>query len=238
MTIRVGVGGWTFAPWRGTFFPKKLPQKQELHYASRQLTAIEVNGTYYRTQTPDTFAHWHDETPDDFVFTLKGPRYTTNRRVLAEAGPSVGRFLDSGIARLRGKLGPINWQFLPTKTYDPEDFEAFLALLPRDLRHVVEVRHPSFDTPAFLDLARRHGVGVVMTDNPEYPRFTDSTAPFVYTRLQCAAEAEPLGYSEDDLDTWAKWVTGRPEKDVFLFFINGFKPHAPAAATALLDRLR
>ncbi len=148
-SIRVGIGGWTFEPWRGTFYPPDLTQKRELEFASRHVTAIEINGTFYGTQKPESFARWHAETPDDFVFALKGPRYTTNRRVLAEAGPSVERFLGSGLLELKHKLGPINWQFPPTKQFDPVDFEAFLTLLPAErdghaLRHVVEVRHASF----------------------------------------------------------------------------------------------
>lgn len=148
----MGIGGWVFPEWRDNFYPEGLSQKRELEYASGKLTAIDINGTYYGSQKPDTFAKWHDETPDGFVFTLKGPRFATNRRVLAEAGQSISRFVDSGIARLQGKLGPINWQFMATKKFDAADFEAFLALLPRSvdglaLRHAVEVRHDSFAAP-------------------------------------------------------------------------------------------
>ncbi len=260
--IRVGIGGWTFEPWRETFYPEGLPHNQELAYASRHVTAIEVNGTFYRTQKPETFASWHDEVPDDFVFALKAPRYATNRRVLAEAGESVARFIDSGIDRLKTKLGPINWQMAPTKTFQPEDFEGFLALLPRDahgmrLRHVVEVRHASFMVPEFIALLRQHAVAAVFADEPDYPFFFDPTADFVYLRLQCASEDEPRGYADQDLDTWAKrskhWASGgRPtglpliapkpaapkmNRDVFLFFINGFKPKAPLAAMRLIERL-
>jgi uncharacterized protein YecE (DUF72 family) len=259
--IRVGVGGWTFEPWRGTFYPTGLPHRRELEYASRHLTAIEINGTYYGSQKPESFARWRDETPDNFVFSLKGPRYTTNRRVLAEARPSIERFLSSGVLQLKEKLGPINWQFLPTKRYDPEDFAAFLALLPaemegRKLRHVVEVRHASFARPDFIALLRAHQVAVVVTDNAAFPNLHDPTAGFVYARLQCAAESVPTGYPPDTLDRWAEraraWAEGSvpsdletiasPEtraprsREVFIYMINGFKPKAPAAAMSLIER--
>ena len=158
--IRIGVGGWTYEPWRGTFYPEDLPQKRELEHATRHLTSIEINGTYYGSQKAATYAKWRDETPDDFVFSLKAPRFAMNRTVLAEAGGTITRFFNSGVAELKDKLGPINWQFLPTKKFDPADFEAFLKLLPREiagrpLRHAIEVRHASFRTPAFIALARK-----------------------------------------------------------------------------------
>jgi uncharacterized protein YecE (DUF72 family) len=261
-TIRVGTGGWTFAPWRETFYPRGLPQKRELEYASRQLTAIEINGTYYRTQSPESFARWHDETPQGFVFTLKGPRIVTNRRVLAEAGPSIEHFVSSGLVNLKEKLGPINWQFMPTKRFDPADFAAFLALLPksvegRALRHAVEIRHESFRTAEFIGLLRAYDVGVVFTDTEKFPNIPDITSSFVYVRLQCASEDEATGYPKRALETWvkraSKWSKGevpaglqkigapvdkpRYAPDVFVYFINGFKPKAPAAAMALIERL-
>ena len=173
--IRVGIGGWAYAPWRDNFYPAKLPQSQELGYASRHLSAIEVNGTYYSSFKPATFARWRDETPDDFVFSLKASRFSTNRRVLAEAGESIKRFVDSGISELGHKLGPIVWQFMPTKVFDAEDFEAFLALLPTTvdglkLRHVLDVRHPSFMTPDYLALARKHRCATVFTDSQTFRR--------------------------------------------------------------------
>ena len=259
--IRVGIGGWTFEPWRGRFYPAGLPHARELEYASRQVTAIEINGTYYRLQNPDTFARWHDETPDEFVFSLKGPRYVTNRRVLAEAGPAIERFLGSGLARLERKLGPVNWQFLPTKRYDADDFQAFLQLLPpevegRALRHVVEVRHASFLAPDFIPMLRRHGVGVVLADHAEHPVLYDPAALLVYARLQAASEAVSTGYPERELAVWAKrarsWAAGKQpaglpkapvaadlpkSREVFIYMINGFKPNAPAAARALLAML-
>jgi uncharacterized protein YecE (DUF72 family) len=262
VSTHVGVGGWTFEPWRGTFYPPGLPHKRELEHASRHLTSIEINGTYYGTQKPESFVRWREETPEGFVFSLKGPRFTTNRRLLAEAGPSIDRFFSSGVLLLRDKLGPINWQFLPTKQYDPDDFEAFLRLLPtrqdgQILRHVVEVRHPSFLRAEFIELLRSFGVGVVMADHATYPQLYDPTAPFIYARLQRASEQEDAGYSAAALATWAdrarSWAAGKvprdlpliapPERqppasrDVFIYLINGFKPKAPAAAMALIERL-
>ncbi len=187
-TIRVGIGGWVFEPWRGTFYPEKLSQKRELEYAASQLTSIEVNGTYYGAQKPESFARWHDETPDDFVFALKGPRYATNRRVLADAGESIEQFFSGGVMELKDKLGPINWQFMATKKFDPADFEAFLKLLPkkvggRAIRHVVDVRHESFKVPEFVAMARAYGVAIVVAGDSEYPEIADITAPFVYARI-------------------------------------------------------
>src|SRR5438067_8143609 len=185
--IKVGIGGWTFEPWRGVFYPKGLPQARELDFASRQVTAIEVNGTFYRTQKPEDFRRWAAETPDDFVFSLKAPRYAVNRRVLAEAEPSIARFIESGIVELKDKLGPILWQFAPTKAFDEKDFSAFLALLPRQfdgrqLRHVVEVRHKSFLVPEFVALARKAAVAIVLADHDTYPLLPDITGDFVYGR--------------------------------------------------------
>ena len=187
--IRTGIGGWTFAPWRGTFYFDKLAQKNELNYASRQLNTIEVNGTYYGTQKPATFAKWAADIPDGFVFSLKGNRFVTNRKVLAEAGESMERFLGSGITEIGNNLGPLLWQFAKTKKFDPDDFGAFLSLLPdsRDgiaLRHAVEVRHDSFVCPEFIDLATSHGVAVVYANHHTYPEIAYVTAPFVYARLQ------------------------------------------------------
>ena len=209
--IGVGIGGWTFEPWCGTFYPAGLARARELAYAAERLTSIEVNGTFYRTQTPQTFRKWAAEAPDGFVFSLKGPRYATNRTRLAEAGASVARFVESGITELGAKLGPILWQFAPTKRFDEEDFSAFLALLPREadgraLRHAVEVRHDSFCTPAFVALLRRHGVPVVYADADKFPAIADTTGDFVYARLQRCAEDEPTGYSAEALDLWARRV--------------------------------
>jgi uncharacterized protein YecE (DUF72 family) len=260
--IRVGVGGWTFEPWRGTFYPKDLPQKRELEYAGRHLTAIEINGTYYGSQKPESFARWRAETPDGFVFSVKGPRFATNRGVLAEAGASIERFLKSGVTELKEKLGPINWQFLPTKKFDPADFEAFLKLLPDQagglaIRHVVEVRHESFRVPEFVALLRKYRIATVLTDKEAFPEIPDVTADFMYLRLQRSAEKVATGYSPKELDIWAEraraWAQGGAPADpkpvaavekkaskpreVYIFMINGFKPKAPAAAMALIERL-
>ncbi len=260
-TIRVGVGGWTYEPWRGLFFPDGLAHKRELAYAAGQLTSIEVNGTYYRSQTPETFGKWHDETPDGFVFSVKAPRFATNRRVLAEAGPSIERFFASGVTALKDKLGPINWQFAPTKAFDADDVEAFLKLLPREvdgrrIRHAVEVRNASFRVPAFVDLARRHGVAVVLAGDSHFVQIADPTADFVYARIMGTQDAEPLGYAADALDLWAARARvlasgGIPDgletagphgeaegrRDVYLYVISGDKHRNPAAAMALLERL-
>jgi uncharacterized protein YecE (DUF72 family) len=259
--IRIGVGGWTYAPWRGTFYPDDLTQKRELEYASRKLTSIEVNGTYYGSQKPDTFAKWHDETPDDFVFALKGPRFVTNRRVLADAGPSIERFFASGVMALKQKLGPINWQLMPTKAFDPVDFAGFLKLLPqrvegRPIRHAVELRHDSFRTADVVALARQHGVAIVLAGESRYPQIADLTAPFVYARIMGTTEAEPLGYAKASLERWVdrarrlgsgtvppdlatvgKAIAPRTSRDVFLYVISGFKLRNPAAAMAMVQHL-
>ncbi|AXS42094.1 DUF72 domain-containing protein [Breoghania sp. L-A4] len=260
-TIRVGIGGWTYAPWRGPFYPGDVTQKRELEYASRALTSIEINGTYYGSQKPETFAKWRDETPDDFVFALKAPRFATNRRVLAEAGESIERFFASGVMELRHKLGPVNWQFMATKKFDADDFERFLRLLPkshegRTLRHALEVRHESFCTPDFVALARDHGAAVVVAGDTAFPQIADITAPFVYARLMGTREGEDLGYPAKELDAWAArartWAAGGiPEdlktcgasptkaerRDVFAYVISGHKVANPAAAMALIERL-
>ena len=262
--IRVGIGGWTYEPWRDNFYPAKLPASRELEHASRQVTAIEVNGTYYSTMTAKAFERWFAETPDDFVFSLKANRFATNRRVLAEAGESIERFVGSGLARLEHKLGPVLWQFAPTKKFDPADFEAFLKLLPADvqgraLRHVLDVRNDSFMTPEFLALARRYRCAVVFTDSPDYPSFANLTTDFVYLRLMNAKSEVPTGYEPAVLASFAAcartWAgggepgglplvqgdTGAPAaapRDVFMFMINGAKERAPAAAMGVLAALR
>jgi uncharacterized protein YecE (DUF72 family) len=261
MNIRVGVGGWSYEPWRNNFFPVGLPHNQELRHMSRRLTVIEINSTYHGTKKRASFAKWRDETPDGFVFTVKASRYATNRGVLASAGESIERFVNSGIAELGDKLGPLLWQFMPTKRFDPEDFDAFLKLLPRHaeglpLRHAVEVRHESFRCPQYLALARRHGVATVFTDSDEYPSFADITGGFVYARLMRGRSELPTCYAPDEIEAIAAcekvWAAGgepdrvprveppRPEggpRDVFMFFISRAKERAPAGAVALIERL-
>jgi uncharacterized protein YecE (DUF72 family) len=259
--IHIGIGGWTFAPWRGVFYPEKLTQAKELSYAASKLTSIEINGTFYGSQKPESFRKWAREVPDGFVFSLKGPRFATNRRVLAEAGDSVKRFYDSGVLELGDKLGPVLWQFAPTKKFDEADFGAFLEVLPRELdgralRHVVEVRHDSFCTPAFVALLRQFKTPVVFSEHATYPAISDITGDFVYARLQKGKEEIKTGYAPKALDAWAgrleAWAKGgeptdlpkvddgKPKKqprDVFAYVIHEAKVRAPAAAMALIERV-
>ena len=244
--IRVGVGGWTFEPWRGNFFPKGLAHSRELAYASRQLSAIEVNGTYYSTFKPSTFAKWRDETPEGFVFSLKANRFATNRKVLATAGESIERFVSSGLSELGDKLGPLVWQFMPTKQFDAQDFEAFLALLPksidgRTLRHVLDVRHESFLSPDFLPLARRYGCTAVHTDSGKFPAIADAQSDLAYIRLMRSEPQRQTGYPAETLAQWARgaqaWTSTRASREVFIFVINGAKERAPAAAQELIRRV-
>ena len=260
--IRVGIGGWVFKPWRGTFYPKGLPQARELEHASRALTTIEINGTFYGSQRPESFRRWAAETPDDFVFSLKGPRFTTHRSKLAEAGASIDRFFASGVLELKSKLGPILWQMPPTKAFDPDDFAAFLALLPERLdghaiRHAVEVRHQSFGVPEFVALMRKFSVAIAGIESDKHPMIADVTGDFVYLRLQRTSEEIATGYSAKDLASWAKRAhtfaeggapsdlpalaaapRGKSKRDVFIYMISGAKVRAPAAAQALLAQLK
>lgn len=262
MAIRIGIGGWSYEPWRGTFYPPGLPQARELDYATSHVTAIEINATHYRLQSRDSFARWAKAAPPGFVYTIKASRFCTNRKVLGDAGEGIERFCGQGIAELGDKLGPILWQFMGTKKFDPDDFGAFLKLLPRQaegvpLRHALEVRHESFRDPAFVAMARDHGAAIVFADSAKYPALADLTGDFVYARLQQAREEVPTGYDEGELDRWAgvarEWAAGgapaglpyveapsaRAEpRDVFLFMINGAKVRAPAAAEALIARLQ
>jgi len=258
--IRIGIGGWTYAPWRGSFYPPALPHAQELGYAARRLTSLEINRTFYRHQDQASFAAWRDAVPADFVFAVKAHRATTYGRDPAAAGPAIAHFLGSGLTALGEKLGPILWQFPHTKTFDPAAFEAFLALLPlriegRPLRHAVEARHPSFADPAWIGLARRHNVALAIIDSDKHALHGDLTADFVYARLQRNEAAAPEGYATDALNVWAKrlraWATGRnvPDlpvlaapgparpRDVFAYFISGDKERTPEAAQAMIARL-
>jgi uncharacterized protein YecE (DUF72 family) len=259
--IRAGTGGWTYVPWRKNFYPEGLVQRRELEYASRRLTAIEINGTYYGAQKPATYAAWRAQTPDGFVFSLKAPRYATERGKLANAGRTIRDFVFGGLAELGDRLGPINWQLPPSRAFDRDDLAAFFALLPPDLdgvplRHVLEVRHASFACEEYLALARERRVATVFTDSPKHPSLADVTGDFVYARLMCSVASEPTGYAPAALDAWAwrarEWSDGSdpadlprvaapsaasPPRDVFVYFINGAKERAPAAAMALLDRI-
>jgi uncharacterized protein YecE (DUF72 family) len=260
--IRAGVGGWTFEPWRGVFYPKGLRQADELEYASRHLTAIEINGTYYSTFKPESFAKWRASTPDGFKFSVKASRFCTNRKVLADMGKSLEVFLNQGLAELGDRLGPILWQFMGTKKFEPDDFAGFLKLLPRELeglplQHVVEPRHASFKSPDFIALCREHGVAVCLADHASYPMIPDVTGDVVYARLQTGSDEIETAYAPADLDLWAgrlgAYASGdapsdlplvdpaRPApkkaREVFAFFIHEGKVRAPAAAMAMLGRL-
>jgi len=260
--IRVGIGGWIFEPWRGVFYPDGLPHKRELEYCSRKMTAIEVNATYYRLQKPEVFRSWAAQAPDGFVFTLKGSRFATNRKELAGAGESVSRFVSQGITELGSKLGPIFWQFAPSKRFEPDDFEAFLELLPREvdgtpLRHAVEVRHDSFRDPGFVRLCRRFETPIVYADHAAYPAIADVTGGFIYARLQTGSDNIETAYLPAQLDAWAErlkaWAeggepsdlervdaAGKPEptpREVFCFIIHEGKVRAPAGAMALIERV-
>jgi uncharacterized protein YecE (DUF72 family) len=242
--IRVGIGGWTFEPWRGVFYPDGLAQKRELEFASRQLTSIEINGTFYSSFKPASWIKWREETPPGFVFSVKASRFCTNRKKLAEAGESVAKFFDQGIAELGEKLGPINWQFAGTKKFDAEDMEGFLKLLPtklegRKLRHALEVRHESFRHKSFYELARRHNAAIVFADSDDYPGIDEHTADFTYARLMRTQEDVETGYDSKALDGWAKHARSWAKRgDAFVYFISGAKIRAPAAAQALIARFK
>lgn len=257
--IRVGVGGWTFAPWRETFYPEGLVQRRELEYASRKLSAIEVNGTYYSAQKPDTYARWRDETPPGFVFTAKAPMRIVQAKVLANTAGQVDAFVD-GLSTMGEKLGAILWQF--ERKLDREDFAAFVDRLPveaggRRLRHALEVRDAESVDATLVALARKKNAALVYTDSEEWPSFADVTADFVYARLMRARSAIKTGYTGPELKAWAErartWAQGGepaklprltgdapklPHRDVFVFFINADKERNPAAATTLIDLLR
>jgi uncharacterized protein YecE (DUF72 family) len=243
--IFCGIGGWTFEPWRGgMFYPKGLPQKRELEFASRALTSIEINGTYYSTFKPDSWARWRDETPDGFVFAVKASRFCTNRKILAQAGESIEKFIHQGMSELGDRLGPINWQFMETKKFDPEDFEGFLKLLPKKvgklpLRHALEVRSETFKCKEFYDLARKYNAAIVFADDADFPQIDEPTADFTYARLMRTQDKIETGYSAADLDGWSKRAkTWAKRGDVFVYFISGAKHRAPAAAQALISRLK
>lgn len=256
------MGGWTFEPWEGTFYPDKLSKKKQLEFASRQVPSIEVNGTYYSGFTPATYAKWNAETPDGFVFSIKGNRFVTNRKVLADAGESMGKFFAQGLEELGPKLGPIIWQFAPTKKFEPDDFEGFLKLLPSDqkglkLRHVLEVRNASFAVPEFVALARNYNAAICYAHHQTYPEFADITSDLIYARLQQGEDDTPTAYKPKDMDKWAEraklWASGgQPDdlpyadpstkaktepRDVFVYIIHEGKIRAPQGAMALMERV-
>ena len=259
--IRVGIGGWTFAPWRNNFYPAGLVQRRELEYASRQLSAIEVNGTYYGAQKPATYAKWRDETPPHFMFSAKAPMRIMQSRVLARTGKQVEDFL-GGIVELGDRLGPVVWQFDRGPRIEHGDFTAFLELLPREvdgrrLRHVLDVRDPGFVDAGYIALARQHGMATVFTDSDEHPSFADVTADFVYARLMRSRSDIATGYASPELERWAArartWAMGgEPDdlpriappaqgasgpREVFVYFISAAKERNPAAAMALIAQL-
>jgi uncharacterized protein YecE (DUF72 family) len=258
--IYTGIGGWTFEPWRGVFYPEGLTHAKELQYAASKVTSIEINGTFYRTQSPATYRKWASEVPDGFVFSVKGLRYVTNRGVLAEAGESINRFIGSGVLELGDHLGPLLWQMAPFKKFDEADFGKFLELLPHEvgkqkLRHVVEVRHDSFKTPTFIALLRNFNIGIVYSEHETYPEIADLTSDFVYARLQKGDDSIKTGYPPKQLDAWTKriqlWADGgepddlprvdktsapKTPRDVFAYVIHEGKVRAPAAAMELIKR--
>jgi uncharacterized protein YecE (DUF72 family) len=259
--IRAGIGGWTFEPWRGVFYPDSLKQADELSYASRRLSTIEINSTYYSSQKPETFAKWRAATPEGFIFAVKASRFSTNRKVLADGKESVERFLGQGIVELGDRLGPIIWQFANTKKYDRDDFGAFLDLLPRTqdglaLRQVVEVRHPTFLDANFVALCRNHNVAICLAEHETYPMIPDITSDFVYARLMRGKDEIETAYPAAELDVWAERFgtyaqgevpadltpidrTSPPPgaRDVFVYIIHEGKVRAPAGAQALLTRV-
>jgi len=243
--IRVGIGGWTFLPWRGTFYPPDLPQKRELEYASNQLGAIEINATFYGRQKPKSWETWAATAPDDFQFAVKGSRFCVTRTRLGEGQEGIGNFFAQGLGALGPKLGPILWQFAPRRQFDRDDVAAFLDLLPREvdgvpIRHAIEPRHESFRDDRFFELCRKHDAAIVFADSDEYPCIEADTASFSYARLQRMREDVATGYEQDDLDRFAKLVNGwaAEGRDCYVFLINGAKVRAPAAALALQERLR
>jgi uncharacterized protein YecE (DUF72 family) len=260
VTVRVGIGGWSFPPWRGVFYPKGVSAAKELAFASKRMTAIEINSTFYGRQPKERFAAWAATTPEGFVFSVKGSRFVTNRRDLRTAAEALDVFMAQGVAELGAKLGPLVWQLAPTKTFDADEIAGFLELLPETLeglalRHVLDARHESFKDPAFVALARAKGVGIVLTDSPKFPLIADPAGPITYIRLMRAEEDIVTGYASEDLALWARRATAfergeEPDdlkllapplapqpRDVFVFMINGAKVRAPAAAEALLRSL-
>ena len=284
---RIGISGWRYAPWRGVFYPEVLAQRDELEFASRQVDSIEINGSFYSLQPSSAWQRWHDETPEDFVFSVKGPRFVTHMKKLRDVRVPLANFFASGVLSLKRKLGPVLWQLPPQLAFDASRVASFLALLPRDtasarelarehdhrvdktgtwlnkgpsrpLRHAVEVRHPSFASPEFIALLRREAVGLVVADTAHrWPLLEDLTADFVYVRLHGDQDLYASGYGDQALDDWARridaWRSGsqvadartasdvaprrRARRDVYCYFDNDIKVHAPFDAMALASRL-
>lgn len=241
--VRVGIGGWTYPPWRGTFYPDGLPQARELEFAARQLGAIEINATFYGRQKPASWAAWAEAVPDSFQFAVKGSRYCVTRPKLADAGDGVAGFLAQGLSALGPKLGPILWMLAARREFDKQDIAAFFALLPKKLdglrlRHVIEPRHESFRDERFFSLCREHDVAVVFGDDDEFPCIDARTASFSYARLQRMREDVETGYEGEALDRFAELArVWAGSGDTYVFMINGAKVRAPAAALALQERL-
>jgi uncharacterized protein YecE (DUF72 family) len=283
--VRIGISGWTYKPWRCVFYPEKLSQKKELAYAASLFPSIEVNGTFYSLQRPSSVANWRDQTPDNFVFAIKGSRFITHMLRLRNVEQPLANFFASGLLALGPKLGPILWQFPPNFQFNPELLEEFFTLLPnntenaatlaqrhderlkgraftdpgkrRTLRHAIEVRHPSFVVPEFIALLRRYNVALVCADTVEWPLLMDVTSDFLYCRLHGSEVLYTSGYSNQALDQWASriaaWAQGkevtdgehasptsarkRNTRDVYVYFDNDAKVHAPKDAQALIQRI-
>jgi len=282
--VRVGISGWRYPPWRGVFYPPGLAQRRELEYAARRLSSVEINGSFYSLQRPESYRRWAAETPAGFVFAVKGPRFVTHMKKLAGVETPLANFFASGVLALGPKLGPLLWQLPPTLGFDPERLERFFALLPRTtaaaavlaqrhdermdgrsllstdtdrpLRHALEVRHRTFETPAFVELLRAHDVALVVADTAgKWPKLDDVSADFVYVRLHGEEELYVSGYDPPALDAWAAkirtWRAGgtptdgrtlaspapRQPRDVYVYFDNDVKVRAPFDAIALAERL-
>ena len=243
-TTRIGIGGWTYPPWRGVFYPDKMPQRQELEYASSRLGAIEINATFYGRQSPKSWEAWGKTAPDGFQFAIKGSRFCVMRSNLCEGAEGIGNFFAQGFALLGPKLGPILWQFAPRRKFNRDDIAGFIDLLPETLegitlRHAIEPRHESFDDDKFFDLCRARNIAVVLEDSDDYPTIEADTADFAYARFQRMNEDLVTGYDDAALNGFAakarQWRSAG--RDAYIFMINGAKVRAPAAALALQDRL-
>lgn len=258
--IHVGVGGWDYDPWRATFYPAGLPKARQLEHSARVLTATEINATHYKLQKPETFERWAKAVPDGFKFTVKASRFCTNRKALREGGEGIAKFCAQGLTALGDRLGPILWQFMATKKFEPDDFRGFLQLLPEKqdgvpLRHVVEPRHESFKDAEFVRMAREARVGIVFAESDRYPLIADGSGEVVYARLQRSCADQPDGYPDEELDGWAQtagaWARGESPpgfpylaeplsvspRETYIFFIAGAKERNPFAAAKLIERL-